>query len=713
MSKNKKINKNVDDSSFAKAILEALSKSSSSRPLNYKQIAKILNVNDGPGRNKIAYTLNVMKLNGTVKEIDRGKFRLKAASSYYTGTVDMTSTGAGYVVSPQSDSDIYIAPKHLKTALHGDKVKVYVHAVKKGERLRGEIVEITERAKSNFVGTVKISAKFAFLLPDNPKMPVDLYIPLNALNGARDGEKAIGRITDWPADATNPFGEITDVLGMPGDNDTEMNAILAEYDFPLSFPKNVERDAEKISDTISEHEISKRRDFRDVTTFTIDPVDAKDFDDALSLRKLPNGNYEIGVHIADVSHYVIPGSALDDEAIKRATSVYLVDRVIPMLPEKLSNMVCSLRPKEDKLTFSAVFEMNDDAKVLNQWFGRSIINSDRRFTYEEAQQVIETGDGDFADEINLLDRLAKKLRAERFKHGSIAFEKAEVKFLLDEKGNPTGVYVKEMKDSNKLIEDFMLLANRKVAEHIGKTEQGKKQRTFVYRIHDNPSQEKLQQFVGFIGKFGYGMKTSSGKEIAYSMNKLMKDIHGKGEQNVIEQLAIRTMAKAIYTTENIGHYGLAFDFYTHFTSPIRRYPDVMVHRLLQHYLDGGHSVNEEEYEEQCAHSSDMEKRAAEAERASVKYKQVQFMQDKTGQKFDGIISGVTEWGLYVELEENKCEGMVRLRDIDDDFYVFDEDNFCITGNLSGVKYQLGDKVRVKVKKVDLDRKQIDFFMVLQ
>ncbi len=712
MSKNNKPNKAVDDSSFAKAILEALSKSSS-RALNYKQIAKSLDINDGPGRSKIAHTLNQMKLNGTVKEIDRGKFRLKAASSYFTGKVDMTSTGAGYVISPDTDKDIYIAPKHLKTALHGDTVKVYVHAVKKGERLRGEIVEITARAKSNFVGTVKISAKFAFLLPDNPKMPVDLYIPLTALNGARDGEKAIAKITDWPAGATNPFGEITDVLGMPGNNDTEMNAILAEYDFPLSFPKNVEADAERISDTISQNEISQRRDFRAITTFTIDPVDAKDFDDALSLRKLENGNYEIGVHIADVSHYVKPGTALDDEAIKRATSVYLVDRVIPMLPEKLSNMVCSLRPKEDKLTFSAVFEMNEDAKVLNQWFGRTIINSDRRFSYEEAQQVIETGKGDFSDEINLLDRLAKKLRAERFKQGSIAFEKAEVKFILDEKGNPTGVYVKEMKDSNKLIEDFMLLANRKVAEFIGKTEKGHKERTFVYRIHDNPSQEKLQQFVGFIGKFGYSMKTSSGKETAFSMNKLMKDIHGKGEQNVIEQLAIRTMAKAIYTTENIGHYGLAFDFYTHFTSPIRRYPDVMVHRLLQHYLDGGFSVNEEEYEEQCEHSSAMEKRAAEAERASVKYKQVQFMMDKTGQKFDGIISGVTEWGLYVELAENKCEGMVRLRDIDDDFYVFDEDNFCITGNLSGVKYQLGDKVRVKVKRVDLDRKQIDFLMVLE
>ncbi len=712
MSKNNKPNKAVDDSSFAKAILEALSKSSS-RALNYKQIAKSLDINDGPGRSKIAHTLNQMKLNGTVKEIDRGKFRLKAASSYFTGKVDMTSTGAGYVISPDTDKDIYIAPKHLKTALHGDTVKVYVHAVKKGERLRGEIVEITARAKSNFVGTVKISAKFAFLLPDNPKMPVDLYIPLTALNGARDGEKAIAKITDWPAGATNPFGEITDVLGMPGNNDTEMNAILAEYDFPLSFPKNVEADAERISDTISQNEISQRRDFRAITTFTIDPVDAKDFDDALSLRKLENGNYEIGVHIADVSHYVKPGTALDDEAIKRATSVYLVDRVIPMLPEKLSNMVCSLRPKEDKLTFSAVFEMNEDAKVLNQWFGRTIINSDRRFSYEEAQQVIETGEGDFSDEINLLDRLAKKLRAERFKQGSIAFEKAEVKFILDEKGNPTGVYVKEMKDSNKLIEDFMLLANRKVAEFIGKTEKGHKERTFVYRIHDNPSAEKLQQFVGFIGKFGYSMKTSSGKETAFSMNKLMKDIHGKGEQNVIEQLAIRTMAKAVYTTENIGHYGLAFDFYTHFTSPIRRYPDVMVHRLLQHYLDGGFSVNEDEYEEQCEHSSAMEKRAAEAERASVKYKQVQFMMDKTGQKFDGIISGVTEWGLYVELAENKCEGMVRLRDIDDDFYVFDEDNFCITGNLSGVKYQLGDKVRVKVKRVDLDRKQIDFLMVLE
>lgn len=679
---------------------------------NYKQVSKKLGISNAHDRKGIIHALLKLKADGLLTEPERGKYRLKMQTSHVIGKVDMTSTGAAYVVCADLNEDVYIAPRFVRQALNGDKVKVHLHASRNRRKLQGEIIEILERARKQYIGTVQVHQKFGFLVPDDSKMPVDLYIPLEALNGAQNGEKAIGKITDWPNGATNPFGEIVKVLGKPGDNDVEMESILAGVDFPLSFNAATEREAEQIPTEISAEEIKRRRDFRNVTTFTIDPLDAKDFDDALSIKKLENGNWEIGIHIADVSHYVKPGSALDEEAIERATSVYLVDRVIPMLPEKLSNMVCSLRPNEEKLCFSAVFELDEEANVLEQWFGRTIINSDRRFTYEEAQQVIETGEGDFAEEILTLDTLAKKLRKERFKHGAIGFEKGEVKFHLDEKGYPIGVYFKEMKDSNYLIEDFMLLANRKVAEFIGKPKPNEKTKTFVYRIHDNPSPDRLQSFKGFIKKFGYDLKTGAkGKELADSMNKLLKDVKGKGEQNVIEQLAIRTMAKAIYSTENIGHYGLAFEYYTHFTSPIRRYPDVMVHRLLERYLAGGSSANEEEYAQLCEHSSDMEKKATEAERASVKYKQAQFLQDKIGGIFNGVISGVTEWGIYVELVDNHCEGMIRLKDIDDDFYTFDEEQFCIIGQVSGARYQLGDGVTVKVKSVNLVKKQIDFTMV--
>lgn len=681
------------------------------RIYNYKQIAKKLGISNAHDRKAIIHSLLKLKADGLLTEPERGKYRLKAQSSYHIGVVDMTSMGSAYVICPDLDEDIYIAPRYVRKALNGDKVKVHLHASKRGQRLLGEIVEVLERARKQYIGTIQIKQKFGFLVPDDSKMPVDLYIPFEALNGAKDGEKVIGKITDWPSGATNPFGEIIEVLGMPGDNDVEMQSILAGFDFPLSFNEATEREAERIPTEISQEEIKKRRDFRNITTFTIDPVDAKDFDDALSIKKLGNGNWEIGIHIADVSHYVKPGSALDDEAVERATSIYLVDRVIPMLPEKLSNMVCSLRPNEEKLCYSAVFEITDDAAVVGQWFGRTIINSDRRFTYEEAQEVIETGEGDFAAEILTLDSLAKKLRKERMKHGAIAFEKGEVRFKLDDKGYPIGVYFKEMKDSNYLIEDFMLLANRKVAEFIGKPKPNEKVKTFVYRIHDDPSPDKLQSFKGFIKKFGYDLKAGAkGQELAHSMNKLLKDIKGKGEQSVIEQLAIRSMAKAVYSTDNIGHYGLAFDYYTHFTSPIRRYPDVMVHRLLDIYLAGGPSANQEEYEELCEHSSDMERKATEAERASIKYKQTQFMQDKVGNVYKGLISGVTEWGIYVELSENHCEGMIRLKDIDDDFYVFDEEQFCIYGQISGARYQLGDEVTVRVKSVNLVKKQIDFTM---
>ncbi|HZX57405.1 MAG TPA: ribonuclease R, partial [Mucilaginibacter sp.] len=531
------------------------------------------------------------------------------------------------------------------------------------------------------------------------------------INGAKNGIKAIAEITDWPPGARNPIGRIKQVLGVQGENDTEMNAILAEYGFPLAFDKEVEHDAEEIPDVITKDEIARRRDFREVLTFTIDPFDAKDFDDAISFRALPNGHYEVGVHIADVSHYIQPDSALDKEALDRATSVYLVDRVIPMLPERLSNGLCSLRPKEDKLCFAAVFELNEEAHVIEEWFGKTIIHSDRRFTYEEVQQIIEDKAGEFNEEIEKLNALAYKLRERKFKNGAISFETTEVKFKLDEQGKPTGVYIKERKDAHKLIEDFMLLANRKVAEFVSKKGKGKQKYTFVYRTHDSPKPDSLASFAQFAARFGYRINTKSDKEIAKSLNFLMEDVEGKKEQNVLTQLAIRSMAKAIYTTKSTSHYGLAFDHYTHFTSPIRRYPDVMVHRLLFHYLNGGQSANEAYYEKLCQHCSQMEKKAADAERASVKYKQAEFLKDQIGTVYTGIISGVTEWGMYVEIIENKCEGMIRLRDISDDFYTLDEKNYAIIGQRKKKVYRLGDEVQIKVKNVDLTKKQIDFSLV--
>lgn len=703
------------------------------RIFNYKQIWKQLTELDQLAWNeegldkkesqdlkKILWkALEEMAHDGDLIETDRGKYKLYPVESFVEGKIDITSKGAAYVMNENFEDDIFIAPHNIKNALNGDWVKVSLFARREGKRQEGEIVEIIKRAKTEFAGTIQLSARYAFLVPDSNKMNVDIFIPLSGLNNAKHGEKAIARITEWNDEAKNPTGEIVKVLGNPGENETEMNAILVEYGFPLEFPARVEREADEIAIEITREEIAKRKDFRNTTTFTIDPIDAKDFDDALSIKKLSNGKYEIGVHIADVSHYVNLGTRLEEEAYNRATSIYLVDRVIPMLPEKLSNNVCSLRPHEDKLCYSAVFEMDEQANVMEEWFGRTIINSDRRFTYEEAQQVIETSEGDLKEEILLFDRLAKKLRAERFKKGAISFEKTEVKFHLDDKGNPTGVYVKESKDSNKLIEEFMLLANRKVAEFIGKNKAAGVNRkpktentnlTFVYRIHDSPVTDRLADFAAFAANFGYKIKTGSDKEIATSLNQLLKDVNGKKEQNVLEQLAIRTMAKAIYTTNNIGHYGLAFDYYTHFTSPIRRYPDVMVHRLLDYYLKGGKSADQNDYEKKCRHSTEMEIQAAEAERASIKYKQVQYLSDKKDRVFEGIISGVTEWGIYVELNDNKCEGMVRLRDIDDDYYEFDEKNYCIKGHRKRKVYQLGDTVSVVIKSTDLVKKQIDFLL---
>jgi len=546
------------------------------------------------------------------------------------------------------------------------------------------------------------------MVANSRQMPYDVFIPLPKLQGAQNGDKVIVRITEWPEKYRNPFGEVLSVLGKPGENDTEMHAILAEFDLPYEFDKKVEDAANQVSEIITDEDYKARRDFREITTFTIDPADAKDFDDALSIKKLGNGNWEVGVHIADVTHYVTKGSIVENEAFERATSVYLVDRVVPMIPEKLSNMVCSLRPNEEKLCYSIVFEIDENADVLDEWIGRTVINSDKRFNYEEAQSVIESGKGEFKDELLLLNGLAQKLRARRFKNGAISFERVEVKFEIDDKGKPLGVYFKEHKESNQLIEEFMLLANKRIAEFIGKADKGQKAKTFVYRIHDKPDPEKLERFSKFIQRFGYSISTSGQKNITTSINNLLDEVQGKKEQNVIETLAVRSMAKAIYSTKNVGHYGLSFPYYTHFTSPIRRYPDMMVHRMLTDYIKGEESKNKNKYEDMCKHSSEMERRAAEAERASIKYKQVEFMKDHIGDDFEGVISGVTEWGFYVELNESKCEGLVHIRELDDDYYFFDEDNYAIIGRRNKKTYQLGDSVKIKIIKADLEKKQLDY-----
>ncbi|HEY0245486.1 MAG TPA: ribonuclease R [Mucilaginibacter sp.] len=681
-------------------------------PLNYKQVSAKLNIREPEAKYTILDILKEEAFKQVLKEVAPGKFQLLELKTFIEGRVDLTNDGSAFIVTDDEDeSDIFVAPRKLRNALNGDRVKVYVYAISKGRRKEGEVIEIIQRAKMEFTGIVKISERFAFFIPDDRKMMHDIFIPISELNGAKNGIKAVAEITDWPAGAKNPLGRIKHVLGVQGDNDTEMNAILAEYGFPLSFPPEVEHDAEEISAIITPQEIAKRRDFRNVTTFTIDPFDAKDFDDALSFKILDNGNYEVGVHIADVSHYIIPDSPLDKEAFDRGTSVYLVDRVIPMLPERLSNGLCSLRPKEDKLCFSAVFELDENAYIINEWYGKTIIHSDRRFTYEEVQEVIESQAGEYQKEILKLNALAYKLRERKFKNGAISFEATEVKFKLDETGKPTGVYVKERKDAHKLIEDFMLLANRKVAEFVSNKGKGKHKYTFVYRAHDSPKPEALANFAQFAARFGYKINTKSDKETAKSLNFLMEDVEGKKEQNVLTHLAIRSMAKAIYTTKASSHYGLAFDHYTHFTSPIRRYPDVMVHRLLFHYLNGGQSVSADHYEKLCQYSSQMEKKAADAERSSIKYKQAEYLKDQVGSVYSGVISGVTEWGMYVEIIENKCEGMIRLRDITDDFYTLDEKNYAIIGQRKKKVYQLGDEVQIKVKSVDLTKKQIDFSLV--
>ncbi|MCU6769530.1 ribonuclease R [Barnesiella propionica] len=681
------------------------------RSFNYKQIAHGVGASTQPQKQLVFQILENLAADDFLVEIVPGKYKSNNRGTIVSGRFERRSNGKNHVVTEEGES-IFIAERNSMRAMNGDKVAIYVYAKRKNKDTEGEVKEILEKAEQTFIGTLEVQKHFAFLLTDTKILANDIFIPKDRLKGGKTGDKAIVRITDWPERAKNPYGEVVDILGVAGENNTEIHAILAEFGLPYIYPQSVEKAADKIEDKIDPEELKKREDFRGVTTFTIDPKDAKDFDDALSIRALSNGNWEIGVHIADVTYYVKPGSVIDKEAEKRATSVYLVDRVVPMLPEKLCNGICSLRPNEEKLCFSCIFELNENADVINSRITRTVILSDKRFAYEDAQQIIETGEGEYKDEILTLNNLAEKLRKKRFANGSINFDRHEVKFEIDGNGKPLGVYFKISKEANKLIEEFMLLANRTVAEFIGKTPKNKKAKTFVYRVHDLPDPEKMSTLSTFIQRFGYKLKTEGNKkEVSRSLNSLLGQVKGRPEENLIETITIRTMAKAVYTTVNVGHYGLAFDYYTHFTSPIRRYPDMMVHRLLEKYLSGGRSVNTAKLEEQCEHSSNMEQVAANAERASIKYKQVEFMSAHLGEEFDGVISGVTEWGLYVEINENKCEGLVPIRDLEDDYYEFDEKNYCLTGRHKKRNYRLGDPIRIQIARANLEKKQLDFALI--
>lgn len=686
----------------------------STKIYNYKQIADGIDYRNPRQREQVIQALHKLLAEDRIKQVEKGKYivNLKIEGTL-TGVIDFNQTGNAYVKVEGLEEDIFVHAKNVKHAMQGDTVLIVTYHFK-GKKIEGSVLEVLERSREEFVGTFQLikHKDFGFVVSDKKSINTDIFIPKGKMLTAQDGDKVLVKMLKWDSNSKNPEGEIIKVLGAPGEHETEIHSILAEYGLPYSFPEEVEREADEIDRAIHDSEVAKRRDMRDVLTFTIDPKDAKDFDDALSIRKLQNGNWEIGVHIADVSHYVVPGTLIDDEAYDRATSVYLVDRVVPMLPEVLSNDVCSLRPNEDKYTFSAVFELDDNANVLNQWFGRTVIHSDRRYSYEEAQERIETGKGDLAEEILTLDRLAKTLRKDRINKGAITFDRSEVRFNLDENNEPIGVYFKVSKDSNHLIEEFMLLANRKVSEYISLNRKGEPTNlTFIYRVHDDPDPAKLEALRDFVGTFGYKLNLANTKKVAESLNKLLKDVQGKGEENMIETLAMRSMSKAIYSTDPIGHYGLGFEFYTHFTSPIRRYPDLIAHRLLQHYLDGGKSVSKQEYEEKCKHCSNMERLAADAERDSIKFMQVKFMEKHVGEEFTGVISGVADFGFWVQIPENGAEGLIKLRDLMDDSYIYDAKNHLVYGTRTGNQYQLGDNVKIKVMKVNLIQKQLDFKIV--
>lgn len=721
---NKKIRSTVKKNiSFKEKILKILSKNTN-KLFNYKQLAQRFSAKDTQSKNTIISELKTLSSQKIITETTPGSYYIKSENkNYYTGTIDMTSKKTAYFICKDLESDTFIPTQNINHALDGDTVKVYIYNRRKRQKPEGEVVEIIQRKKTNFVGVIDIQKNFAFVKTSNPKMYTDIFIQKNKLGEAKQGDVVLVKIEDWLPRAASPFGSVIKVLGQQGEHNTEIHAILAEYGLPTEFPPEVELFAQKIDTSIKKSEIKKRKDFREILTFTIDPKDAKDFDDALSFQKLKNGNYEIGIHIADVSHYLQENTTLDDEAYQRATSIYLVDRVVPMLPEVLSNFACSLRPNEEKYTFSAVFELNENSQIINQFFGRTIIKSNQRFSYEEAQYVIENKSNTIQKEISItgqeyqitdtikeailkMNELAIILRKNRMKDGAISFDKVEVKFNLNQNAEPEGIYFKISKDANHLIEEFMLLANRKVAEFIGK-----QKKTFIYRIHDKPNEEKLLSLQNIINKFGYKIDFTNKKIISKTLNNLLTDVTGKKEQNLVETLAIRSMSKAKYSTQNIGHYGLAFDYYSHFTSPIRRYPDVITHRLLQHYIENGKSVDEQTYETKCLHASSMEILATQAERDSIKYMQVKYMQNHQDQEFVGIISGVTERGIFVEIVENKCEGMCRTKDIKDDYYIFDEKQYALVGANTKNILQLGDEIIVKVKSADLVKKQLDFIFI--